>query len=274
MPKLSVRVVVASAVLALAAVSCSSDSGDDAGTATTAANTAAATTTVAHDCDDSGSHDEAGHRRRRRPPGTRYYVSLGDSYAVGLPARTGASTTAGFAYQLVDEALSRLSSNPLELANFACSRRHDDLLSTSVGCPERRPSAPAPPPTTAQTQIEAAEDLPSGPSRPGRPHHRVDRRERVSEVAGCQPDPVPCVTGAVSEVSTNVTTIVQRCGRRPAPTGDRRHDLPRRPAGRPGSPATRPTSSWPPCWSPCSRASSTRRSRRPTKSRRGPGSST
>ena len=137
--------------------------------------------------------------------GSRYYVSLGDSYAAGYQPGKG-STTDGFAYQLVDEAGAQ--QHPLELANFACSGATTTSLLNDVGCPSVA-LGPGAAPYDSQTQIEAAEAFLQ--AHPGQVD-LITVSIGGNDVTKCaaQPDPVPCVTGAVSEVSTNLTTIVQR----------------------------------------------------------------
>ena len=159
--------------------------------------------------------------------GSRYYVSLGDSYAAGYQPGKG-STTDGFAYQLVDEADAQ--QHPLELANFACSGATTTSLLNDVGCPSVALGAGAAP-YDSQTQIEAAEAFLQ--AHPGQVD-LITVSIGGNDVTKCaaQPDPVPCVTGAVSEVSTEPDHD------RPAAAGGgrpgrahRRHDLSRRPAG-------------------------------------------
>jgi len=137
--------------------------------------------------------------------GARFYVSLGDSYAAGYQPGQG-STTDGFAYQLVDEAGAQ--QHPLELANFACSGATTTSLLNDVGCPSVALGVGAAP-YDSQTQIEAAEAFLQ--THPGQVD-LITVSIGGNDVTKCaqQADPVPCVTSAVSEVSTNLTTIVQR----------------------------------------------------------------
>jgi lysophospholipase L1-like esterase len=195
----------ASLALVATLASCSSASGS-AGTtddttgsastadavATTAAPTTATPTTAAPSSDPAA-------------PGTRYYVSLGDSYAAGYQPDQG-STTDGFAYQLVDEAGAQ--QHPLKLANFACSGATTTSLLNDVGCPSIALGVGAAP-YDSQTQIAAAEAFLQ--AHPGQVD-LITVSIGGNDVTKCaaQPDPVPCVTSAVNEVSTNLTTIVQR----------------------------------------------------------------
>jgi lysophospholipase L1-like esterase len=138
-------------------------------------------------------------------PGARYYVSLGDSYAAGYQPGQG-STSEGFVYQVVDEAGAQ--QHPLELTNFACSGATTTSLLHDVGCPNVALGVGAAP-YDDQTQIEAAEAFLQ--THPGQVD-MITVSIGGNDVTKCaaQPDPVPCVTGAVSEASTNLTEIVQR----------------------------------------------------------------
>jgi len=196
----------ASLALVAALASCSTASGsagtadDTTGTASTAAaaSTTAAPTTATPSTATPTSDPAAA-------AGTRYYVSLGDSYAAGYQPGQG-STTDGFAYQLVDEAGAQ--QHPLELANFACSGATTTSVLNDVGCPKIA-LGPEAAPYDSQTQIEAAEVFLQ--AHPGQVD-LITVSIGGNDVTKCaaQPDPVPCVTSAVNEVSTNLTTIVQR----------------------------------------------------------------
>src|SRR5262249_1591501 len=64
-------------------------------------------------------------------PATRYYLSLGDSYASGY--QPGGNTTAGFAYQVAAD--TQGSAHPLELYNVGCAGATTTSLLNSQGCP-------------------------------------------------------------------------------------------------------------------------------------------
>src|SRR4051794_26297321 len=73
------------------------------------------------------------------PPATgspgQLYVSIGDSYAAGYQPtapQQGATTTNGFAYQVVDG--SKAKGYNLKLVNFGCGGATTQSLLTSVGC--------------------------------------------------------------------------------------------------------------------------------------------
>ena len=198
-PRLAGGLAAGAALAVVAALAACSSGGSSAGTTddtTASASTTAAPTTAP----TTGAPTSAG-----AAAGARYYVSLGDSYAAGYQPGKG-STTEGFAYQLVDEAGAQ--QHPLELANFACSGATTTSLLNDNGCPSIAlgPGAAA---YDSQTQIEAAEAFLQ--AHPGQVD-LITVSIGGNDVTKCaaQPDPVPCVTGAVSEVSTNVTTIVQR----------------------------------------------------------------
>jgi lysophospholipase L1-like esterase len=138
-------------------------------------------------------------------PGAQYYVSLGDSYAAGYQPGQG-PTTAGFAYQFVDGAGAQ--QHPLTLANFACSGATTSSLLNDVGC-SATGLGPGATPYDGKTQIEAAEEF-------LRAHQgQVDvitvsiGGNDVTKCAG-ETDPVACTTGAVGEVSINLTSILER----------------------------------------------------------------
>jgi len=141
----------------------------------------------------------------RAPAGTRYYVSLGDSYATGFQPGRG-STTDGFAYQVVDAAGAQ--QHPLELANFGCKGATTTSLLNKLGCP-RTALGPGAAPYDRRTQIEAAEAFLQ--THPGQVD-LITVSIGGNDVTKCaeERDPVSCVSGAVSKVSANLTEIVQR----------------------------------------------------------------
>jgi lysophospholipase L1-like esterase len=193
---------VAALALVAALASCSS-SGSSAGTTvdttgSASSSDAPAATTTTTPTAGTATTAAAG-------AGARFYVSLGDSYAAGYQPGQG-STTDGFAYQLVDEAGAQ--QHPLELANFACSGATTTSVLNDVGCPNVALGVGAAP-YDSQTQIEAAEAFLQ--THPGQVD-LITVSIGGNDVTRCaqQSDPVPCVTNAVSEVSTNLTTIVQR----------------------------------------------------------------
>jgi lysophospholipase L1-like esterase len=198
--------LAAGATLALvAALAACSSSGSSAGTTddtTASASTADAPSTTAA---PTTAPTTGAPTMAAAAAGSRYYVSLGDSYAAGYQPGKG-STTDGFAYQLVDDAGAQ--QHPLELANFACSGATTTSLLNDVGCPSVA-LGPGAAPYDSQTQIEAAEAFLQ--AHPGQVD-LITVSIGGNDVTKCaaQPDPVPCVTGAVNEVSTNLTTIVQR----------------------------------------------------------------
>ena len=155
-----------------------------------------------------------------------------------------------------------MQQHPLELANFACSGATTTSLLNDVGCPSVA-LGPGAAPYDSQTQIEAAEAFLQ--AHPGQVD-LITVSIGGNDVTKCaaQPDPVPCVTGAVSEVSTNLTTIVQRLRAAAGPdvliVGTTYPDV-LLGSWVSGNPSDQQLAT---CPSPRSRASSTRRSRRPT----------
>jgi lysophospholipase L1-like esterase len=137
-----------------------------------------------------------------------YYVSLGDSYAVGYQA-TGQgqskTTRKGYADQLVRNARAR--GHRLTLVNFGCGgETTSSILQRKTRC---RGSAPGAPSYAGRTQVAAAE--------------RFLRRHRGrvtlitvsiggNDVTACarEADPVPCVAAAVEGIETNGKALVKR----------------------------------------------------------------
>ena len=201
MLKLPVRIVLASAVLSMVGASCSDDSDDDAGTATTVATTAAATTTPT----TTTVAPTTSVAPTTTAPATRYYLSLGDSYASGYEAGVG-NTTNGFAYQVAET--SSASPYPLELVNLGCAGATTTSLVTTKGCPAPA-LGPGAAPYDTQTQLEAAEAFLQ--AHPGEVD-LITVSIGGNDVTACggAPDPVTCVSGAVSGISASVPGIVQR----------------------------------------------------------------
>jgi lysophospholipase L1-like esterase len=141
-------------------------------------------------------------------PKKQFYVSLGDSYAVGYQATgvgEGSSTRKGYADQLVKAARKR--GHRFELVNFGCGGE------TTVSILKRKSACGGPavggPRYGGRTQIAAAE--------------RFLRRHRGevglitvsiggNDVTACarEADPIPCVTAAVASIEENVGTLTER----------------------------------------------------------------
>ena len=142
---------------------------------------------------------------------TTYYVSLGDSYAVGYQAtgpNQGQTTRNGFADQVVARARAR--GHRLKLVNFGCGgETTTSILTRKTRCAGRAPGAPD---YTGRTQVAAAQRF-------LRRHRGEVKLITVSiggnDVTACAraADPVACVGTAVEGIKTNGTTLVKRLRR-------------------------------------------------------------
>jgi lysophospholipase L1-like esterase len=137
-----------------------------------------------------------------------YYVSLGDSYAVGYQATgqgSGKTTLKGYANQLLPKARAR--GHRFKLVNFGCGGE------TTVSILKRKErcggSAPGAPKYAGRTQIAAAEKF-------LRRHRGEVGLITVSiggnDVTSCvrEADPVACVGGAVQDIEKNGKVLVKR----------------------------------------------------------------
>ena len=185
----------------LTAAGCGSD--NTATTATTPARassapptTAAVTTTAAPTTVPATTASTA--------PATRYYLSLGDSYASGY--QPGGNTTAGFAYQVAAD--TQGSAHPLELYNVGCAGATTTSLLKSNGCPAGA-LGPGATPYDTQTQLEAAEAFLRG--HPGAVD-LITVSIGGNDVTGCAQDPnvASCVGNAISTINANLPVILQR----------------------------------------------------------------
>ena len=146
---------------------------------------------------------------------TQYYVSLGDSYAVGYQPRAdgspGAGTRDGFAY-----VLPRLAAKKgwrLRLVQFGCPGATSASILEQKGCPAPGPGGRA---YLGTTQVAAAE--------------RFIRRNRRrvglitvsiggNDVTACvsAPNPTLCVANAAAPLRANVRTLLRRIRRAAGP---------------------------------------------------------
>ena len=140
------------------------------------------------------------------PSKTQYYVSLGDSYAVGYQPGRG-STREGFADQTVRKARNR--GYRLKLVNFGCGGATTTSIIKRKGCP-RRALAPGAAPYDNLTQATAA-------ARFIRSHRDEVVLVTVSiggnDVTKCAlaaGDPVPCVADAVGDIDRNLGVLVRK----------------------------------------------------------------
>lgn len=137
-------------------------------------------------------------------PQRQYYLSVGDSYAVGY--QPNGDLTEGFAQQLLPKARKR--GYELTLVNLACGGATTTSILKQKGCAKDRRAvgAKAYGPLT-QTQA-AARFL---------RHHRDDVALVTISIGGNDvtacgrgvPDPISCVAEAVSAINTNVTKMVR-----------------------------------------------------------------
>jgi lysophospholipase L1-like esterase len=141
-------------------------------------------------------------------PERRYYVSLGDSYAIGYQpsvVRKATGTRNGFAYQLPRLAARR--GYRFKLVNFGCGGETTlSLLERTTRCGGPAPGGPD---YTGRTQIAAAERF-------LRAHRGKVGLVTVviggNDVTRCAraPDPIPCVGTAVEAIRKNVGAIAAR----------------------------------------------------------------
>lgn len=126
-----------------------------------------------------------------------YYVSLGDSYAVGYQPNLNA--TPGFTGYVADQ-------THMTLVNFACSGATTTSILDTVGCPIPMPNEPNAVAYPLTTQIAAADAFISA--------HQghiglVTILIGGNDVVPCslQSDFVPCASAAMPTLSTNVATL-------------------------------------------------------------------
>jgi lysophospholipase L1-like esterase len=133
---------------------------------------------------------------------TQYYVSLGDSYAVGYQPGKG-STHEGFADQTVTKARKR--GYDLKLVNFGCGGATTKSIISNKGCAKQARALGGP--SYSDTQANAAAKF-------IRKHRSDVVLVTVSiggnDVTACArggQDPVPCVAAAVTGIKKNVGTL-------------------------------------------------------------------
>ena len=127
------RLLAALGLVAMTAVAGCSGSGDSSGPSTSAGRT----TTSASSASSSpaSSSSTSPFPQASAAAGTQYYVSLGDSYAAGYQASgrgKGATTTNGFAYQVVRRA--KAKGYHYTLVNFGCGGATTASMLSSSGC--------------------------------------------------------------------------------------------------------------------------------------------
>jgi lysophospholipase L1-like esterase len=138
----------------------------------------------------------------------QYYVSLGDSYAVGWqrPAEdVRGPTKQGFANQIVP--LAKKKGYDLKLVNFGCGGATTTSILESKGCAKEARAIGGP--KYSSTQAKAAERF-------LRRHRGQVKLVTISiggnDVTSCaqQADPVACVGTATASITKNVTTLSKR----------------------------------------------------------------
>jgi lysophospholipase L1-like esterase len=128
---------------------------------------------------------------------TSYYVSLGDSYSVGSQPNRGA--TPGYTAVVA-------KTTHLKLVNFGCGGATTTSLVSSVGCPDVLPHTAGGVTYPTTTQEAAALSFLAA-------HRGHIGLMTVSiggnDVTACasQPNPISCVSTAVSGITTNVTSL-------------------------------------------------------------------
>ncbi len=134
---------------------------------------------------------------RSRPSSPTYYVSLGDSYSVGL--QPGLGSTPGYTVYVA-------AKTHLELVNFGCSGATTTSILDSVGCPAVLPGTAGGVTYPTTTQIAAAEAFLTA--------HRghiglITVSIGGNDVIGCalKLNLTGCVAGVVKNVTTNVTML-------------------------------------------------------------------
>jgi lysophospholipase L1-like esterase len=126
-----------------------------------------------------------------------YYVSLGDSYAVGY--QPGKGSTPGYTVPVA-------KATHLTLVNFGCGGATTSSIVNDVGCPDVLPHTTGGRTYPTTTQIAAADAFLTA-------HKGHIGLITVSiggnDVTGCatQANPVACVGTAVKSITTNVTTL-------------------------------------------------------------------
>jgi lysophospholipase L1-like esterase len=138
----------------------------------------------------------------------RYYVSLGDSYAVGWQRHSetdAGPTTKGYANDIVR--LARKKGRRLELVNFGCGGATTTSILKTKGCPKDLRAVGAPKYRT--TQVAAAEKFLAA-------HRGKVALITVSiggnDVTACakDPDPVACVVATQKSIEKNVSALAKR----------------------------------------------------------------
>ncbi|HEY6426483.1 MAG TPA: SGNH/GDSL hydrolase family protein [Acidimicrobiales bacterium] len=126
-----------------------------------------------------------------------YYVSLGDSYSVGVQPNAG--STPGYTVYVARH-------TGLTLVNFGCGGATTSSILNLVGCPDVLPDTAGGVTYPTTTQIAAAQAFLTA--------HRghiglITVSIGANDVTACatQANPIPCVGTAVNNIKANVTTL-------------------------------------------------------------------
>ncbi len=145
-------------------------------------------------------------------PDKQYYLSVGDSYAVGY--QPDGNLTHGFAQQLVPKARAR--GYDLTLVNVACGGATTTSILKRRGCPKDRRAVGAKS-YAPLTQAQAAAKFLR--------RHRGDVKLVTISIGGNDvtacgrgvADPIGCVTEAVAQINTNVSELARTLRRAAGP---------------------------------------------------------
>jgi lysophospholipase L1-like esterase len=137
---------------------------------------------------------------------TKYYVSIGDSYAAGYqPTGTaqGHTTTEGFANDVVS--ISKANGTDYALVNFGCGGATSDSILSSPGCEGEMRAVGAPQYSVPQAQ--AAEDFMK--AHPGQ-IALVTVSIGGNDITSCGEDanPVSCLSTRLPKVAANIKTLL------------------------------------------------------------------
>jgi lysophospholipase L1-like esterase len=138
----------------------------------------------------------------------KFYVSLGDSYAAGYQPTgvgQGRTTRNGFAYQVPVKAAAR--GYDLKLVNFGCGGATTTSIITQKGC-AKKALGPGGTAYDGRTQVDAAARfLKQHRGRVGLVTVSISGNDVTSCAAN--PDPVPCVTTAITTVNANLAKALK-----------------------------------------------------------------
>jgi lysophospholipase L1-like esterase len=134
-----------------------------------------------------------------------YYVSIGDSYAVGYQPDPGVSLRHGYTGVVVS--LEHRKGTDLTLANFGCGGATTASLLSSIGCPDAARATHGEPYTTTSQAFAATEFITAHRGHIG----LITISIGGNDITACAlaASPTACVAAALPVVSKNVDTLVQ-----------------------------------------------------------------